>query len=330
MRRTGNLIEKIVDPDNLRLAFWKSSRGKEGKIEVERYRKNLDKNLELLRFQILEANPSVGDYHYFTIYDPKERIICAASFPERVLHHALMNIRDEVFEDFQIYDSYATRKGKGTYAALNRAESFQKNNDWFLKLDIRKYFDSIDHEILKQCLKSRFKDPLLLQIFGVIIDSYNVIEGKGIPIGNLTSQYFANFYLTFADRFIKQELKIKGYVRYMDDMVVWSSDKQKLKDIRNQIKAFLEGKLALKLKVQLLNRNTKGLTFVGYRLFDKYTKLSVRSKKRFKKKMINYHHKLEKEEWSEEDFQRHTLPLLAFTKHASSLEFRKKILEDIG
>ncbi|MFT6321397.1 MAG: retron-type reverse transcriptase [Granulosicoccus sp.] len=330
MKRAGNLIAKIVEPDNLRLAFWKARKGKDGKLEVETYRKQLDENLLLLREQILSGNVAVGNYHYFTIYDPKERVICAASFPERVLHHALMNICHDVFENYQIYDSYATRKDKGTYAALHRAEFFQKKYHWFLKLDVRKYFDSIDHSILLRFLERRFKDQKLLSIFETIISSYHVEPGKGVPIGNLTSQYFANFYLAFADRFVKGVLKIPAYVRYMDDMVLWHHDKEKLIEAGTEIKNFLKVELELNLKIFFLNKNTHGLAFIGYRLFCNCTKLSIRSKKRFKEKMSLYYDKLEKGDWTEEDFQRHVLPLIAFTRYASAVNFRKKILEKNG
>lgn len=330
MKRASNLIPLIADPDNLRFAFWKSRKGKEGKAEVRAYRKDLDLNLLRLREQILGANVEVGQYNYFTIYDPKERVICAASFPERVLHHALMNVCHKVFEDFQIFDSYATRVGKGTYAALNRAEKFQKTHPWFLKLDVRKYFDSIDQKILLELLERRFKDPILLSIFEQIIKSYQTEAGKGVPIGNLTSQYFANFYLAFADRYVKEELKIKAYVRYMDDMVLWHLDKEQLVEAGKQLKAFLKEKLKLDLKIMQLNKSAKGLTFVGYRLFPHITKLSPRSKKRFKQKLKAYFHYLDTGEWSQHDLQRHVLPLLAFTEHASVLNFRKTVLKNIG
>lgn len=131
MKRENNLIEKITEPDNLRLAFWKARKAKEGKMEVTEFRKELDKKLLTLQEELLSGNVQVGNYHYFTIFDPKERLICAASFKERVLHHAIMNICHVNFEKFQIFDSYASRLGKGTYAALERAKFFQVKYKWF-------------------------------------------------------------------------------------------------------------------------------------------------------------------------------------------------------
>lgn len=329
MKRTGNLILKIVDPDNLRLAFWKARKGKEGKPEVEAYRNNLDNNLLLLREQLLSGKIDVGHYHYFTIYDPKERIICAASFPERVLHHALMNVCHQPFEDYLIYDSYATRPGKGTYAALNRAEGYQNKFQWFLKLDVRKYFDSIDQKVLLALLKNRFKDKKLLRIFEQIIFSYSVQPGKGVPIGNLTSQYFANYYLAFADRLVKEKLGIGGYVRYMDDMVLWHNEKAKLKEAGQQLEGFLKKELHLDLKPWCMNKTIHGLNFVGYKIFRDRTLLNNRSKRRFQKKMKAYWGNLKTGKWDQADYQRHVLPLLAFVDHATTASLKISILESL-
>lgn len=330
MKRTGNLINKIADIENLQLAFYKSRKGKEAKPEVIEYRNNLNINLQGLQTQILTGNIQVGNYHFFTIYDPKERQICAASFPERVLHHALMNICHEVFEQQQIFDSYATRKNKGTYAALHRAEHFQKTNKWFLKLDIRKYFDSIDHDILFYLLRRKFKDRELLQVFKQIITSYHTKTGKGLPIGNLTSQYFANYYLSFADRYIQQELKISAYVRYMDDMILWNNNKEKLLQAGNKITKYLSEKLSLKLKIFALNSNLHGLSFIGYRIFKDKTKLNTISKKRFITKTKLYEQNLNNNIWTQAEYQKHILPLLAYTKYAETKGLRTKIFYEKG
>ncbi|MCK5822918.1 MAG: RNA-directed DNA polymerase [Bacteroidales bacterium] len=325
MKRAGNLIHKIADSDNLRLAFYKARKGKDAKQEIIEYSNNLDENLLSLQSQILSANVRVGNYHFFTIYDPKERQICAASFSERVLHHAIMNVCHPVFEQQQIFDSYATRINKGTYAALHRAEYFQNKYQWFLKLDIRKYFGSIDHNILFILLQQKFKDHQLLQIFKQIIGSYETEQNKGLPIGNLTSQYFANYYLSFADRFIKQELKIPAYVRYMDDMVLWSNSKDHLLKAGKVTTMFLSEKLALKLKTYDLNINTHGITFLGYRIFKDKIRLSARSKKRFITKTKQYENKLKNNEWTQNEYQKHILPLLAYTNYAETKGLRENL-----
>jgi retron-type reverse transcriptase len=327
MKRENNLISLIAEPDNLRLAFWKARKSKEGKMEVAYFRKFLDKNLLTLRNELLSGNVQVGQYHYFTIYDPKERKICAATFRERVLHHALMNVCHANFEKYQIFDSYASRLGKGTYATLERASVFQYQYKWFLKLDVRKYFDSIDHAILKQLLVKRFKDKVLLQIFFQIIDSYQTLECKGLPIGNLTSQYFANHYLALADHYIKEKLQASAYVRYMDDMVIWSNDKNMLLKIGKDFQSFIKTELSLTLKPFCLNSTDKGLPFLGYMLFPKTVLLKNSSRKRFKAKLKQYTYKLNNAEWNQAEYQAHVLPLIAFAKHANTFNLRTKYNE---
>lgn len=325
-KRAGYLIEKIADLDNLRLAFWKARKGKEGKGEVIDFRVNLDKNLLTLHDGLLNGTVEVGNYHYFTINDPKERLICAAHFPERVLHHAIMNICHDYFEKFQLFDSYATRVGKGQYAALDRAKSYSAKYKWFCKLDVRKYFDSVDHFVLYDKLATKFKDPFLLVLFLKIINSYQSLPNKGLPIGNLTSQYFANFYLGFADHFIKEKLQAIAYVRYMDDMVFWGNDKEALLDLANKFSEFINTTLKLTLKPYCINSLEKGLPFLGYVLSKNNIRLNKNSKKRFTRKMKLYHSNIENEKWTQTQYSRHVLPLIAFTQHANSINFRRKML----
>jgi len=329
MKRVGFLIEKIADIENLRLAFWKARKGKDDRKDVILYRRKLDENLLRLQEGILTKNVEVGHYHFFTIYDPKERQICAAPFEQRVLHHALMNICDPYFEKYQIYDSYATRKGKGTYAALDRAKQFTRKNQWFLKLDVRHHFENVNHHILKDQLARQFKDSHLLFLFHQIIESYAMEENRGLPIGNLTSQYFANHFLAVADHHIKGTLRCKAYVRYMDDMVIWHKDKKELLKLGKKIKKFIAEKLDLSLKPFCLNRSSFGLPFLGYLIFPDKVRLAGRSKKRFLFKLKKYEKRLESGLWSQEEYQAHMLPLVAFTKHAGAVRFRKEALTKI-
>lgn len=224
-KRAKNLLTAVADPDNLRLAVWRAAKGKRHSRAVLGYAENLDRNLLQLREQILDGAVSVGQYQCFKVYEPKERNICAPAFAEQALHHALMNVCHPFFEQKQIFDSYASRKGKGTYAAIGRARIFSRSDGWFMKLDLQKFFDSIHHDVLNAQLATLFKDEQLLHIFAQIIAAYHTSPQRGLPIGNLTSQYFANHYLTGLDHFIKEKLRIKAYVRYMDDMVLWHRDK---------------------------------------------------------------------------------------------------------
>jgi len=244
---------------------------------------------------------------------------------QRVLHHALMNVCHPFFEKRQIDGSYASRPGKGTYAALDKAREYQRQYRWFLKLDVRKYFESIDHDMLKKQLRRLFKDQLLLLIFDKIIDSYATAEQKSLPIGNLTSQYFANHYLSVADHYAKEVLRAPAYVRYMDDMVFWHQDKNALLDLGYRIQDFIARELLLVLKPFCLNQSSKGLPFLGYLLFPDRVRLAARSKKRFIEKFQLYEGYLQEGVWSQKEFANHTRALVAFTEYADAREFRKKI-----
>jgi len=262
MKRSGFLINEISDLNNLYSAFYKASKTKQNNEEVILYKQNLYENLLSLQNQIETGNVDIGNYKYFTIFEPKKRLICAASFPERVLHHALMNICHPYFENKQVFESYATRINKGTYKALEKGLYYSFRNKYYLKLDIKKYFDSISHNILNTKLQTIFKDPILLLIFEKIIDSYHKSNNKyGLPIGNLTSQYFANFYLVEFDRYIKQKLKLKAYIRYMDDMLLWSNSIDELNLLQNKISSFLYQKLELNLKYHQINTTKHGVNF---------------------------------------------------------------------
>lgn len=331
MKRDNYLIDRIACPENLRLAFWKAQRNHSIKEDIEEYRRHLDVNLIALRNEILCGEVNVGDYHYFTIHDPKERLICAATFRERVLHHALMNICHDNFERYQIFDSYACRVGKGTYAALDRAKSFHRRYNWFLKLDVRKYFQNIDHEALKDLLRHRFKEEKLLSIFNQIIDSYNSqlstfnFQQKGLPIGNLTSQYFANHYLASADRYVTEQLRVPAYVRYMDDMALWSNSKAELLSLGKNFETYIAEHLKLELKPFCLNAVDRGLPFLGYLLFPGRTRLGAAGKKRFSVKIEDYTVKLQQGYWSQMEYQQHVLPLISFVRYADTLRFRRDV-----
>ena len=179
MKRAGSLYSHISSYDNLCVAYHKAVRGKQDRSEVFRFCNNFDTNIQLLREQLIQKRPDIGNYSFFTVRDPKSRDICAASFNERVLHHAIMNVCGDVLDSYAIYDSYACRKGKGAPKALARVQKFARRYSWYLKLDVRKYFDSIDHGIVLELLKRRFKDEDLLALFAKLLDTYHTDRGKG-------------------------------------------------------------------------------------------------------------------------------------------------------
>ena len=325
MKRVGTLMPQIVDVDNLMLAFCKARRGKQDKREVVEYSVNVVENLLSLRERMMNETLVVGNYRYFEIYDPKRRRICAASFEERVMHHAIINVCKERFERHLIFDSYATRENKGVYAALDRVKGAICKYPFVAKLDVRKYFDSINHDVLKAKLRRLFKDNKLLRLFDSIIDSYENEPSTGIPIGNLTSQYFANYYLSDLDHYIKEVLRVPVYVRYMDDMLLFAESRAELVEVVSKVKDYVESNLLLKLKPEQIIDVKGGVSFLGYSLMPHKIGLNRRSKLRFINKIRSYDMMFSCGEWSEERYIQHIRPLLAFVEKAYTMNWRRSL-----
>ena len=331
MKRTGNLYLKIAEPDNLRQAFLKAVRGKHNRPEVLKFRERFDKNLVMLHRQLVGKSIDVGNYSFFTIHDPKERRICAASFRERVLHHAIMNICEPALDRYMIFDSYACRTGKGQRAAVNRAREFAGYYTWYLKLDIRKYFDSINHEALLILLARRFKDDDLLAMFRKILETYHTSPNQGLPIGNLISQHLANFYLGLFDHWIKEDRRVNGYLRYMDDFVLFNNSREALKDELARIKFYLDKNLHLELKDNIqLNQTSRGLPFLGMRVYPNVVKLSARSRMRFARKLRDYETRTMRGEMGQRELAGRVSSLVEFTRIAESKGFRRNIIRRKG
>jgi RNA-directed DNA polymerase len=248
MRRAANLFDKICEPENLRVAFHHAARGKRGKAVVRRFSEHLDSEISRISLQLQCGQFVFGRFEQFLIRDPKERVITAPCFQERVVHHAIMNVCEPIFDRWLIDDTFACRRGKGRDSALRRAQRFAARSSFCLHLDIRKYFDSIDHERLICLLEKRFKDQRLLELLRDILGSFRAELGIGVPIGSLTSQHFANFYLGWFDRFVKEQLRLQGYVRYMDDMLFWHDDQVALKAIELGCREFVSRELKLEMK----------------------------------------------------------------------------------
>jgi len=264
MKRYNFLFEGIIDYQNIRLAFLKALRGNRSSSAAVHFCQNIDNNLALLRNKLLTLNCRWGGYHSFLITDPKPRVISTAPFEQRIMHHAIMNVLEKIFERPMIYHSYACRKGKGTHAAVRYAFKQCKSSPCFLKLDVRKYFDSIDHEVLKTKLKKLIKDKRVIVLLNEIIDSYETETGKGVPIGNLTSQFFANMYLAGLDHYILEKLRPSAYCRYMDDFVLWASSRAELKKMFVNINNYVFQNLKLSVKQPVFGKTSAGLPFFGF------------------------------------------------------------------
>ncbi|KPA12377.1 reverse transcriptase family protein [Candidatus Magnetomorum sp. HK-1] len=331
MKRTRGLYSRISEYNNICDAFCKAAKGKHHQNDVITFKSQFDKNIQDIRKQLINKKVVMGNYYFFLIHDPKLRSICAASFPERVLHHAIMNICEPILEKYAIYDSYACRKGKGTHRAIYRVQSYSKKYDWYLKLDIRRYFDSIDHFVMIKLLSKRFKDNDLILLFQQWLDTYHTDIGKGVPIGSLLSQHFANYYMSAFDHWIKRKLRIKGYLRYMDDFLLFSSDKEQLKDALINIQNYLYDNLSLKLKDPIqLNKTNRGIPFLGFRVYPVKILLNHRSKTRFSRKFIAYEKKWVEGQWSDERLLRNMNSLIEFTKVANAEGYRQRIIDRFG
>ncbi|MBT4526185.1 MAG: RNA-directed DNA polymerase (Reverse transcriptase) [Deltaproteobacteria bacterium] len=280
MKRVNHLFEKIVTFENLYLAFKKASKGSPNSLEAKAFCFHLEPELIDLKNDLISSSYQPGAFHHYTIHDPKERLISVAPFRDRVVHHALVNILEPVFEPAFIFDSYATRKNKGTHAAIKRTQQFLRLNRYYLRADIKKHFESMDHDILLNLVTRKVKDKKTLQLIRKIIKG--VPWEKGLPIGNLTSQFLANVYLNQLDHYIKEQLKVRYYVRYMDDMVFLSNDKVFLKQIKQVISQYLENKLKLTLKTKAtyINKRSNGIGFLGARIFPHFLRVKSASFKR--------------------------------------------------
>jgi hypothetical protein len=318
VKRAGALYDAIAEPENLRRAWLAARRGKRQRAEVRRFAARLDIELERLRRGLLGEIPlELGRYRYFMVYDPKPRMICAAAFPERVLHHAVMNICEPVLEGYAIYDSYACRRGKGGLKAVERAQHFCRGFTWYLKIDMRKYFDSIDHRILLDLLARRFREKRLLRLFAELLQTYETAPGRGLPIGNLVSQHLANFYLGRFDHWLKEVERRRGYLRYMDDCLLFARERRELKELLPRLREFLAAELDLRIKDDYqLNRTANGIPFLGYRVFAGRLRLRPASLRRLRRKFRLYERLYRAGVWDERQLQEHAGALLAFARRA--------------
>lgn len=291
MHTYKNLYEKVYDFQNLYDAYLSARRGKRGYESVARYEENLERELIALQDELIYQSYRPGKYKAFYTNDGKTRLILVAPFRDRVLQHAIANVIAPIFEAGYYAHSYACIPGKGTLAGVTYLEkmlhAFGNQKAYCLQADIRHYYASIDHEILKKLMRRKIGDKKLLWLIDVIIDSTNdiaAIRPQGIPLGCYTSQIFANIYLTELDRFVKQELREKFYLRYMDDFVILSTGKDDLRKARLRIGNFLRDELLLEL-----NRKTsvfpvsQGIDMLGYRIFPHRRILRKRLIKRMRR-----------------------------------------------
>lgn len=286
------MFAQLTSWDNLLLAYGKASKGKRGKPNVAAFDHRLEDNLFALQSELRRGVYRPGEYVSFLIHEPKRRIISAAPFRDRVVHHALCNLIEPIFERSFIVDSYANRVGKGTHRALDRCQKFMRRNQFVLQCDVRQFFPSIDHAILRQLLAKKISDTAVMNLIdrilasgaGVLAEAYDmvyfsgddlfaVIRPRGLPIGNLTSQFWANVYLNPFDHFVKRELGCKSYLRFVDDFLLFSDSKKQLcqwrKDIVTRLARY---RLTIHAKAQP-RPVAEGVPFLGFTVYPQRRRL---------------------------------------------------------
>lgn len=293
MKTYSQLWSELLKFERLLKAYCLARKGTGKTAQSEAFTFHLERELLQLEAELYVGTYQPQPYRYFRIFEPKERIISVAPFRDRVVHHALIQVLEPIYEACFYYHSYATRKGKGTHRAIAQAQHWVRQYPGFFKADIEKYFDSIDHQILINLLARKLKDESLLDLLARIIANGG-IAGKGLPIGNLTSQFLANVYLHPLDVFIKQGLRIQAYIRYMDDYVLFHPDKSRLKEAKREIEGFLWEKLKLvhKPTACYFGHSRNGLSFLGARIFSQMVRIKPenlhRATKRMRRKQAAY------------------------------------------
>ncbi|MEX1368356.1 MAG: reverse transcriptase/maturase family protein [Nannocystaceae bacterium] len=281
MRRSAVGLADVASWDTLCRATWRAAKGKRTRPEVVAFFADLHAELASLHADIMAQTVQVGRMRSFQISDPKPRRIHAPCFRERVLHHALIEHVGPVLDRALVDDTYACREGKGTLAAVRRAQQHSRRFPWTVQVDVRAYFASIDHAILRAELRRRLKDRGVLRLCDRIIGAYEASPGRGLPIGALTSQCFANAYLGPLDRRLLEHHRVAGMVRYLDDVVAWCRSRKQAREVLRDLERFAAEALRLELKPGQIQRSDRGLSFLGFRVLPGTLRLSRRRRRRY-------------------------------------------------
>jgi len=324
MKRIGNLYETICSSDNLALAHQKARKGKAHTYGVRLFEKDFGNNMQQLQDELVTGTYRTSKYSVFTIYDPKEREIYRLPFRDRVVHHAIMNVMEPIWTRIFIQHTYSCIKGRGIHAvlkAIKRDLNDVENTGFCLKIDVRKFYPSIDHEILKAIVRKKLKDDRLLQLIDGIIDS-----APGVPIGNYLSQFLANLYMTYFDHWIKEAKQVKYYYRYADDIVVLAANKPYLHCLLKDIYHYLNNELKLQLKgnFQVFPVESRGIDFVGYKFYHSH----ILMRKSIKKRLCRKAAKLNKKYIDAKSYRMQIAPWLGWAKHCNSKHLLKKVLHE--
>jgi len=279
MKRHGNLFQKVVSPENIELAYHAARKNKGWQKPVVAFEADADSKLTAIRQSLTKGTFTTSPYQTKTIYVPKVRTIYILPFaPDRIVHHALMNVVEPIWSALFIADSYACRKGKGIHAGSKRTMEFVRRNRYCLQCDISKFYPSMKHHIAYGLVERKIKCKRTLELFRDII--YSPGNGSNIPIGNYTSQWIGNLYLNELDHYLKHTWKVRDYIRYCDDFLLFGSDKGRLAEIKDAITRFLADRLGLTMSRCEIYPVAQGVDFLGYRHFPGYVLLRKSTSRR--------------------------------------------------
>lgn len=333
MTRTyRRLWSGIVSFEALHGAYLKARRGKRFRPEVLEFGAHLEEELLALRAELGSRTYRVGTYRRFYVHDPKTREVAALPFRDRVVQHALVGAIEPIWERRFIYDSYACRVGKGTHAGADRLTGFLRRahrmwtQTYVLKGDVSGYFPSVDHGVLRGLLRRYVGCEGTLWLLDEVVGSWNADEGRGIPIGNLTSQLFANVYLHELDEFVKYDLRWKFYLRYMDDFVLLGADKAELNRVKAVITRFLQDRLYLRLNPKSsIFPDAQGVDFLGYRIWRTHRLLRKRSIRNMRRRLKAF----AAGKIGMEEMRMSMMAWLGHARHANTYRLRKRMFGSI-
>ena len=303
-KRYFNLYPQVIAWENLEWAYHRARRGKRGRVPAADFERRLEDNLVELQADLAQQTYRPGAYRNFYIHEPKRRLISAAPFRDRVVHHALCNVIEPLFDSRFIFDSYANRVGKGTHRALDRAQYFARRYRYALQLDLVQFFPSIDHIVLRSALSGVIADERVMNLCDVILasgqgvqaeeyrpvffpgdDDHTSDRARGLPIGNLTSQFWANVYLNSFDHFVKRALPCRAYLRFVDDFILFDDDKDRLNEWRAQVIDYLAGlRVVVHAERAQPRPVSEGLPFLGFTLYPDHRRLKAQKALSFRRK----------------------------------------------
>jgi retron-type reverse transcriptase len=344
-----HLYSSIVDFDTLFAAWRRARRGKRYKPNVAAFERRLDDELTLLNRELVAEQWEPGGFRSFTVHEPKRRRISAAPFRDRVVHHALIGAIEPIYERKFIFDSYANRKGKGTHAALNRCTKFMRRFKYVLQCDIQQFFPAVDHVILKSILAKTIACAPTLRLCEKIIDSgvgvlnheyemrwfpgddlFAANRPRGLPIGNQTSQFWANVYLNELDQFVKHTLRCTGYVRYVDDFLLFADDKTTLHQWRDEIIAFLH---SLRLTIHENRAQPcpveQGIPFLGFTVYPDHRRLKRSKGMSYRRYLKTMWRRYQAGEITREQGRASVMAWLGHVQHGDTFGLRQKLFREI-